>query len=323
MKRAEKISGRKVPIILCIDVEPDGMFIDRTRKVPWVGYEKAFVFFGHMRRIMASGTSSEVHLSWFYRMDPQVSETYGSGQWPVSHYSSFADELQKRGDAFGLHTHFYRFSSARNDWIIDNADEQWVDHCIRSSWEAFKGALGRSCDSHRFGDRLVTDFALHVIEEMGIRFDLSVEPEFNEVLPDFIRERMTGPIPKMTGVPKEPYRPSRTDFRKPDPGRKNGVWIIPLTTGKVRTKPKRLLSPRRLFSLHLGLEPQWFQAAANKVFTRSPKPYLGLVLKTDMLKDVRQASNMGMNLQYLANHPWARFFVFSTPEEAMRILGYL
>lgn len=315
--------AQKIPVILCIDVEPDGMFIDRTRKLPWIGYEKAYVFFKHIRRMIASGTDSEAHFSWFYRMDPQVSDTYGSGHWPVTHYAEYAKEFKKKGDELGLHTHLYRFSSKTNDWIIDNVDEKWAEHCIRSSYEAFREVFGRNSDSHRFGDRFISDGALHVIEEMGGRFDLSVEPGFNEDLPDFIRERITGPMPEMTGVPKKPYRPSRTDFRKPDRKRRDGLWMIPLSTGKIRTNPNRLLSPRRLLTLHLGLEPQWFQPVANKVLSTSRNPYLGLVLRTDMLKDAHLAGNMSMNIQYLTDHPWAKEFVFSTPEEAMNILGYI
>jgi hypothetical protein len=273
--------------------------------------------------MIASGTGSEAHFSWFYRMDPQVSDTYGSGHWPVTHYAEYVKECEKKGDEIGLHTHLYRFSSKTNDWIIDNGDEEWVEHCILSSYEAFREVFGRNSDSHRFGDRFINDGALHVIEEMGSRFDLSMEPGFNEIPLDSTRKRMTGPVPKMTGVPKKPYRRSKTDFRKSDRKGKNELWIIPLSTGKIRTNPNRLFSPRRRMTLQLGLEPQWFQPLADKALSTSSKPYLGSVLRTDMLKDAHLAGNMRMNLQYLMDHPWAKQFVFSTPEEAMEILGYI
>ena len=35
------LSSDRIPIILRIDAEPDGLFIDRERPLPWQGYERS------------------------------------------------------------------------------------------------------------------------------------------------------------------------------------------------------------------------------------------------------------------------------------------
>ena len=313
----------RVPVVLCIDVEPDGAFIDPARQPPWVGYERAYLFFQEIRQELAIATGSEAHFSWFYRMDPQISETYGSGAWPALAYPEYIRDLESNGDEIGIHTHLYRLDRKTGGWLIDNRDLEWVAHCIRSSYDAFERLFGRTSISHRFGDRLIDDRALNLVEELGSRFDLTVEPGFNEIPSRELRERMTGSLPDMRGVPKEPYRRSRVDFRKPDPARMEALWMLPLSTAEVRVGSFGLFSPTRFFSLHLALKPRYFRTAAKKLVKTLDRPYLAIALKTDMLKDASLASNMRHNLKLFVRGFRSRRFVFATPEEAMKILGYM
>jgi hypothetical protein len=309
-----------IPVILCIDVEPDEMFPDRSQPKPWTGFEQAHLFFSELRPRIAAATGSPAHFSWFYRLDPQVAETYGSGDWPLNHYSARLQEFEKHGDEIGIHTHFYRFDETARDWRIENRDPQWPVHCVGSSCEVFRKLYGRNPGSHRFGDRFVTDAALDVVEQSGCRFDLSVEPGFNEPPPDFIRNRITGALPDMTGAPSTPYRRSRADFRKADPGRPDALWMIPLGTGHCRRNPGNPLGSRQLFPLHLSLDEGCFrQIVAQQL--RARRPYLGIVLRTDMLNNPHLVGMMRNNLKHLMTSPHARQMVFSTPAEALEILG--
>lgn len=126
-----------IPVIVCIDVEPDGSVTGRDCQSPWYGYEKARDFFVGMSPLIKSATGSPAHFSWFFRMDPQIADIYGSGDWPVSAYRDYVDEFEENGDAIGLHTHLYRFDPGRSAWLIDNADPVWVRHCIASSCTCF------------------------------------------------------------------------------------------------------------------------------------------------------------------------------------------
>ncbi len=312
----------KIPVIVCIDVEPDGPVADRTFQLPWHGYEKSRGFFNGMRPQLATVTGSSVHFSWFYRMDPQIAETYGSGTWPVTAYPGYVTDFEAQGDATGLHTHLYRFDEGRRDWLIDNADPVWVRHCIASSCSCFEAACGRQAFCHRFGDRFFDATALKILEDSGCRYDLSLEPGFAEQPGSGIAQLTTGELPDMTDVPNEPYQPSPDDFKRPGSPGQGRLWLIPLGTGRVGSGFLNLFRPRQLYPLHLGLDCRLFALIAAQLIKCLARPYIGIVLKTDMLLDSQLVDNMRRNLAFFTCHRSSNRFVFATPEEAMNILGY-
>jgi len=53
-------------------------------------------------------TGSPVHFSWFLRMDPQITHTYGSPDWVVTRYPKLIEGLDAAGDELGLHVHPWR-----------------------------------------------------------------------------------------------------------------------------------------------------------------------------------------------------------------------
>jgi len=40
---------KKIPVVICIDVEPDERLIDPNLKKPWTGFERTFEFFTQLR----------------------------------------------------------------------------------------------------------------------------------------------------------------------------------------------------------------------------------------------------------------------------------
>ena len=105
---------KKIPVIVCIDVEPDGPVHGPARLPEWSGYEEARRFFNGMCPGFSSSTGSPAHVSWFYRMDPQIANVYGSGTRPVTAYPDYVADFENKGDVFGLHTHLYRFDAERD-----------------------------------------------------------------------------------------------------------------------------------------------------------------------------------------------------------------
>lgn len=255
-------------------------------------------------------------------MDPQVADIYGAGAWAVDTCKGYVQEFERCGDALGLHTHLYRLEPATGAWLIDNADPEWVRHCVRSSYDCFEKALGRTPILHRFGDRFFDSTALAALELAGCRCDLTPEPGFTELPGSQLARMMTGDPPDMTAVPKLPYRPSPEDFTRPAASGDGGLWLLPLSTGYVRRGVRGLFRLSPLYPLHLGLDCGLFSRVAARLINTLPRPYLGIVLKTDMLLDDRLADNMRRNLSFFMHHRTPDRFVFARPEEAMDILGY-
>jgi len=328
----------KIPIIFCIDVEPDGFFVDRTKPVPWRGYEGACRYFVELREQFARVTHSPVHFAWHYRVDPQIEETYGSADWVFTHYSKQLENLIEQGDEIGLHPHAYRWETGIHNWIEDLGNQEWVNHCVETAFDSYKKLFARNCDSFRFGAYWMSNETLDLVERLGARFDLTVEPGLHLKKRFFPNQFYSDGVPSHEGAPHHPYRPSKKDFRKPDPVREDGIWMIPLSTGKVtyrhgrlETAYKKLFKPSelkpRLITLNLGRGNNGFRAVMNELIASLESPYLAMVVRSDVCgdrpADPVHTENLKKNIDYLLNHPSANRFVFSTPKEAMEIMGYL
>lgn len=219
---------KKIPVVMCIDVEPDERLIDPNVQKPWTGFELTYEFFSKLRLRLEATTGSPVHFSWFFRMDPQIARTYGSAAWVVTRYSSLIEEIKRAGDALGLHIHAWRWNETVHEWIVDLASQEWVNHCIRMGFESFRGSLNQPCLYFRFGDHWMNNATLALVEKLGARFDLTLEPRQKR---GHIPESFTGLFLDYSEVPQYPYQPSKTDFRKSGFFLKRRLWIIPLSAG--------------------------------------------------------------------------------------------
>src|SRR5262245_15611630 len=68
----------KRPVLLCVDVEPEGRAIDPEAPVDWDGFEQVHEYLAGLRPRLAAATGHPAHFSWFLRMDPQIERVHGS-----------------------------------------------------------------------------------------------------------------------------------------------------------------------------------------------------------------------------------------------------
>jgi hypothetical protein len=201
------------------------------------------------------------------------------------------------------------------------------------SFEAFQESFGRACDSFRFGDRWMNDETLKLIESLGTRFDLTLEPGRTAVLASFPDKPFTGSLPDYSNVPHTPFRPSRQDFRKSDPSRSDGIWMIPLSAAAtddcsalVRSWKKIIGDPLPdpvYHTLNLAHDPEFFIAAIDRALRASASTYLAFVIRSDIASNPKLFVNLSRNFTALLAHPLAHRFVFSTPAECMKLLGLI
>lgn len=220
-------SMEKLSIAICVDVEPNERAIDPNVAKDWVGFEKTFEFFEELRPRLEYATQAPVHFSWFLRMDPQIAHAYGSPAWAITRYRRLFDRLETNGDEIGLHTHAWRWDEASSQWIADMGDQAWVEHCVRTSFEAFEQSLNRPCRSFRFGDHWMNDATLDLVERLGVQFDLTAIPGRTELS---MPEQYTGLPPDYSRIPRRPFRPSKISFTQTDEGSLRDLWSVPLST---------------------------------------------------------------------------------------------
>ncbi len=217
----------RIPIILGIDVEPDRRVFAR-RPEPALGLEKLVTLMPNLRDQIALIVDAPVSLTWYHRMDPQIVEAYGSSTGLVEMYERDISQFESAGDEMGLHIHCWRW---KGQWIEDNADIDWLEHCADVALDGYREAFGRSCRANNNGDRVMWNRLARQLDDAGIVADLSVEPGLRAARVMAPTETSTGWYPDTRTAPSFAYRPARSDFRTPDPERTEGLVMIPHTPG--------------------------------------------------------------------------------------------
>jgi hypothetical protein len=319
-------AGRPLPFVFRVDVEPDLRLVDRFRPVPWSGFERGVRALQSLRERARAATGSPARFTWLARMDPQVGDTYGNLEWAAEHYSSNFEDIAAQGDAIGLHVHTQRWTQQQR-WCSDYRQD-WVDYCVRASFDAYRRAFGRDCEVHAFGDRWLNDATVRLLESLGVRFDLTVEPDQPRVARSRFGGLSTEDTPANTGAPRHPYRPSSSNFCAHDPARQDGMWMLPLTTAQLPRDPLRRLYDRLRrrppaaaghSTLNPSLPPASFRAVLESALLRPETCFLAMVARTEVFLG-RLGDNVDANLEWLLQHPDIGRFAFSTPAEVLETL---
>jgi len=326
--------GTQIPIAICIDVEPDMRDVPYGAEGRWRGQEETFKFFQNLRPRLASATGTSAHYAWFLRMDPQIAESYGSSDYFTATYPDQVESFTKNGDEIGLHTHGWHRDATNRKWIVDHGNQYWVNRCIRTSFEAYEAVFQKKCRSFRFGDRWMNGPTLELLERLGVRYELTLEPGHSKRPKEWQRETVTGRFSNYRRVPLLPYRPSKKDFRKPDAARREGLWMIPVSTQKFRTPRGKdegfskifhrfLPRPEQTRTLRLGIPAGAFKSGVEILLNSLEKPFLVLAVRSCVSLSTRRMEFMKQGLDYLLTHPQVSRFTFTTPSGLLGELGYL
>lgn len=307
--------------MLCFDVEPDETNV-RPGARPWLGFERLRERVGTLRDELAAATGRPVQFNWFLRMDPQIAETHGSAAWFIDHYDREIDHIRTAGDLIGLHPHAWRWAAEQGRWVADHADPEWVDHCIRVSYEAYEAALGEPCIAQRYGDRLMTARAARLSIELGARYDLTVEPGARSRRSLHPGTGATGHTAEMRYAPRGPYRPNQEDPLSPGDGE---IWMIPLTSMDPdpllpiwRRVARRIRRPGGPWHRPAALTAPWpaalFWPMIERELAEMSQPYLAFAIRSDgpLLPNLNRPTEE--KLAALLTSPLAARLVFTTPD---------
>jgi hypothetical protein len=325
---------KEIPVILCLDIEPDEREIDVNVRAPWRGFVETHKLFSELRPRLELATDSPVRLSWFLRMDPQVEYGYGSATWVTDQHREILSDLQLRDDELGLHIHATRWDETAGGWIGDYGNQDWVSTCVRTSFNAFQKALQRPCRSVSFGDRWSNNETVALVERLGAEFYLSIEPGAKPSGEE-LGYRFTGRWADYRRVPSHPYRPSKANYLQASAKSGRNIWMIPLSAGKYEgPRAFRLWRLKRLAkswgidrqrnsesqTLRLHIPPEPFRKTLDGLLKIANASYLAVVVRSDVGAHLQRRANLEQNVEYLRSHPQVRNFRFVTPAEAIDIL---
>lgn len=329
----EKNASSTIPVIFCIDAEPDPRLVNRSSPEPWLGYETTYRYLKELRPRLEEQTGRPVRYSWFFRMDPQVAESYGSAAYPLERYPGFVDEMQRHGDELAIHTHAYRWSEKQNNWSHDFSNE-WVAQTIRVAFEAFQSILGHPCVSYRAGDYWHSTEAVNLLEQLGVKFDLTVEPGIRpgkKLQPGMVDWSL---IPRYYRAPRIPYAPLKSEFRRAGSPGSRSITMIPITSSylvglSLQSQLARIVlngfsNRHQETPLQMWLTrkpPNTFESLIQRAIDAQEKPYLALTIRSDVSIRPRYFKGFDSAIQDLVSHPARKRFAFCTPAEAMELLG--
>lgn len=323
----------RIPVLVLIDVEPDGFFIDRTERVPWSGFERSVEVMTEVRDVLSRRTGREAHFTWLVRADQQVADTYGSPGWAFAHYRRAFEKLHAAGDEIGVHVHAYRWESRAGNWVEDYGDQGWIEHCVRSGVGAFASHFGQPPAAFSMGMDWINQATLRLLRDLSIRYEFSTilgkEPQ-----PFPPRDAYKGVAPDCSAIPARPYRPSPADFRAAAPDGGDGLWCIPQSSRVARIFPSwkrglwdllhlRPVAPRWTRKFFLDDDPAGVQPAIEAMLRRLERPYLTFAVRTDVYCAPDTTAIVRRNLESALDRPDAGRFVFTRPDEALRLLGFV
>jgi hypothetical protein len=319
-----------IPTFLCIDVEPEARAIPTGERPPWHGFDVLAEHLDALRPRLADRAGRAVTYGWFARVDPQIETCYGDAAYAFRRHADRFSELRAHGDVLGVHPHSFRIDPHTGRWRSDYADEDWIEHCQEVAFAGFRDATGEQCRLHRFGDHLLTSRIVATAERLGATIDLTAEPGLRGARRLARHEPTYGSLPDCRPVPQVPYRASAGDWRRPDPTRTSGMWIVPLTSADPR--PAEVWRRRALRRLTLHGRPRhrpllphrpWRDAHAYwdlvaRTLDAMAQPYLAIALRTDRPDDP-VATRVRESLHALVDHPLSTRLAFVDPERAVGI----
>ena len=313
-----------IPIIICIDVEPDDFSPAPDRPVPWHGFEAAGDLVRAVRGSLEAATARPARFSWFVRADPQVDLIYGAAGWAFSRYASLIADLVAAGDEIGVHAHAARYSDEAGGWIEDFGSRDWVAECVTTAFDAYAGAFGRPSRSVRMGNHYMDDPTSDLVERLGGRYDLTPEPGARPRSRLGGRLVMTGELPDYASFEPTPYRRSTRSFRERDDAR-DGLWVVPLSTAMIGAdapeEARQASDDGSYLRLGLWYAPAAFRYVFDACLRRSASPHLALVMRSSMPLAPAFDAAIRANLEWIARHPLAGRFVVCGPEDAVGLLA--
>jgi len=274
-----------IPVVLCFDIEPDRRALDGHIPEPRLGFEKLVGNLPAMRDRLSSRSGVPARFTWGLRIDPQIARVYGSATWLAELYERELNTFQAAGDEIGLHPHSWRWQGL---WVSDEADPDWVAHCIAVGLDGYRDVFGHPCPVHKHGDAFMSTAVARQIEDAGVGVDLSLEPGFPARHGLSPTEESTGWLPDTTTVPTRAYRPARDDFRVSDPSRRDGLVMVPLSMGlsfAMGTVGARHVPTATAHSLSLWTDPARFREMLRLRLASPALSHLAFAVRSDTFLD--------------------------------------
>jgi hypothetical protein len=321
-----------IPAFLSFDIEPDGFQVARPPG-PLLGYDAIYALSEQLRQDLSKATGRTPVFGWYFRTDAQIADVYGRPDELLVRHPDRIARFKRAGDYFGVHPHPIRWCDERRVWVHDFADTVWLADCTRSSLTAFADWAGVPAERTRFGAGFLSNEVVAVLDEAGVKADLTLEPvergELTHIQTTIDRSPMIGTQVDCSTAPRVAYRPAHHDFRIADRKRGRSLVLLPLSSTRPAA-PRRPLWWRFARRLVRGPAPRppaqmmypyadWpsenaYWDLVQRELDSMRRPYLSLAIRTDIEGD-QVPARIRRLFEALPNHPIAKRLSFVDPIE--------
>lgn len=314
-----------VPAFLSIDVEPDGFQLSPNEPPAWDGFEAMMPFVASLREAIAARSGRQPQFGWYFRCDPQIESAYGRPDHALRYYGDPIGRFRAEGDYLGVHVHPVRWDEEHRSWVHDFADVQWLHESIRSSLAIFADWAGSPATCSRYGAGFLNNDVIAATEASGVTIDLTLEPvagwglRANAVPTSVDESPIIGAFVNCRDAPREPYFPSRKDFRQRAAVGSRPLVLIPLSTAVFSRRPSAAPAVHVLYPSVAWPSETFFWDLAMKQLEAMDRPYLSLAIRTDAL-DMAVTSRVRRIFEALPGHPIAERLQWVDPREVVATL---
>jgi hypothetical protein len=217
---------RKLFIILGCDTDPDrSYFVEGigSRELSWRGMLEGIPRTKEKLAGMLDSDRKQPIFTWLLRADHQIRYYYGSYHHILSENKRFLVDLESDGDELGWHPHFWDFDENRQEWFQNFNSIEWQLAMIEEAYDAYQEILPGRGKSIRMGWTYHNDQTVRAINELGIKVDISAIPGMN--IRHDSRRRRSANFYDWSITPRNPYYPSREDYRRPG-GEDKGSYLL-------------------------------------------------------------------------------------------------
>lgn len=306
-------------ILFLIDVEPDARKT-RDGAEGWEGSDAAIEHLERLRLQLEEATGASVQLNWFLRADPQIQQTWGRADWVAEACPRIMHAIADRGDYSGIHPHLWRWHAQRREWFNELSDPAWTSECLHMAVDAYERIFGSPPEACRFGDRWLDQHVVALLRELGIRYDLTIEPGMADT-PIHDDPQATSWLPDYRSAKREPYVPSSENFLVPakQPAEPASLWMIPISTTvpawRLVRRPPYLLKASRSPNLALSSSYVWPHIRAQ--LEQGGDAPLSVVLRSGDLTNRTFLGNFLRTTGELVRHPTLGRCEFTNPATAI------
>jgi hypothetical protein len=209
------MSSRTVYIVIGCDTDPDREgLLDGVPPgtLTWRGMTEGIPAVKQSLRGVRDSAGHEPAFTWLLRADEQIRQLHGEYGWVVRTHQAFLRSLQASGDELGWHPHFWRRDTSDGPWFQEVADVDWQVEMLRQAHGDLASCFTGAPKSVRMGWIYHNNRTWQALEDLGVAVDFSALPGMRT---------FTGTPPERgenifdwDPTPREPYRPSRADYRR-------------------------------------------------------------------------------------------------------------